>query len=63
MFNNIPKEVKVVKEENPIILMKAVKNDIEVENIRNAHIKEWRGSYKIHVLAEKTCWKRKDYRN
>lgn len=40
LFNNIPKEVKVVKEENPIILMKAVKNDIEVENIRNAHIKD-----------------------
>ena len=40
LFNNIPEDVAVVKEENPIILMKAVKNDIEVENIRNAHIKD-----------------------
>lgn len=40
LFHNIPKGVKTVKQENPTILMKAVKNDTEVKNIRNAHIKD-----------------------
>lgn len=40
LYNNIPSEVRTVKQENPTILMKAVKNDTEVENIRKAHIKD-----------------------
>lgn len=40
LYNNIPDSVKTVKQENPTILMKAVKNDTEVENIRKAHIKD-----------------------
>lgn len=40
LYNNIPGSVKTVKQENPTILMKAVKNDTEVENIRKAHIKD-----------------------
>lgn len=40
LYKNLPENVKLVKEENPIILMKAVKNSIEAENIRKAHIKD-----------------------
>lgn len=40
IYSNIPKEVRKVKQENPTILMKAIKNEVEVENIRKAHIKD-----------------------
>ncbi len=40
LFCNIPPEVKTIEEPNPVILMKAVKNETEVENIRRAHIKD-----------------------
>ncbi len=40
LYMNIPDEVKTVKQENPTIIMKAVKNDVEVENIKKAHIKD-----------------------
>jgi Xaa-Pro aminopeptidase len=40
LYQNIPDEVKTVKLENPTIIMKAVKNDVEVENIKKAHIKD-----------------------
>lgn len=37
---NISKEVRVVNTENPSLLMKAIKNDIEVDNLIQAHIKD-----------------------
>lgn len=40
LFNNIPENVKTVKKRNPAILMKAIKNPIEIENIRKAQIKD-----------------------
>lgn len=40
LFRCIPDHVKTVEGENPQILMKSVKNDIEIENIRKAHIKD-----------------------
>lgn len=40
LFNNIPENVKTVKKRNPAILMKAVKNPVEIENIRKAQIKD-----------------------
>lgn len=38
--SSIPKTVKLIDERDPSVLMKSVKNRIEVENIRNAHIKD-----------------------
>lgn len=38
--SNIPANVKIVEKQNPCILMKAMKNDVEVENIKKAHIKD-----------------------
>ena len=40
LFNNIPENIKTVKKRNPAILMKAVKNPVEIENIRKAQIKD-----------------------
>ena len=40
LYSNIPSDVKVLEKQNPCILMKAVKNEIEIANIKNAHIKD-----------------------
>ena len=38
--NSLPKSVKVIDERDPSVLMRALKNQIEVQNTRNAHIKD-----------------------
>lgn len=40
LYNNIPESVARVEERNPAILMKAIKNPVEIENIRKAQIKD-----------------------
>ena len=40
IFNNIPNTVSIVNKRNPEILMKALKNPVEVENIKKAEIKD-----------------------
>lgn len=40
LFNNIPENVKTIEKRNPAILMKAIKNLVEIENIRKAQIKD-----------------------
>lgn len=40
LFSSIPASVKRVEQMNPTILMKAVKNDVQIENIRKAHVKD-----------------------
>ncbi len=40
LYNNIPADVKTVEARNPEILMKAVKNETELANIRIAQIKD-----------------------
>lgn len=40
LYNNIPEGVAKVEHQNPTILMKAMKNEIELKNIREAHIKD-----------------------
>lgn len=40
IFNNIPKNVNKVEKANPTIMFKAVKNEIELANIRKSHIKD-----------------------
>lgn len=40
LYNNIPDSTKKVEETNPTILYKAIKNDVEIENIKKAHIKD-----------------------
>lgn len=40
LYKSIPASVRRVEQLNPCILMKAVKNDVEVENIKKAHVKD-----------------------
>ena len=40
LYNNIPENVKKVEVRNPEIIFKAVKNEVEIENIRKAQIKD-----------------------
>ena len=40
LYYNISDEVSKVEKRNPSVLMKAMKNEIELQNIRNAHIKD-----------------------
>ncbi|MCI9168272.1 MAG: aminopeptidase P family protein [Dorea sp.] len=40
LYNNLPKEAKVIEKVNPTVLMKAMKNDTEIKNIKNAHVKD-----------------------
>lgn len=40
IFHSLSPKVTVVHEENPTELMKAVKNETELSNIRNAHVKD-----------------------
>ncbi len=40
LYNNIPESVKKVEADNPEILMKCIKNPVEIENIRQAEIKD-----------------------
>ncbi len=40
LYNNLPKGAKVIEKVNPTVLMKAMKNDTEIKNIKNAHVKD-----------------------
>lgn len=40
LYNRIPSNIKIVEAINPALLFKAVKNEIEIENIKKAHIKD-----------------------
>lgn len=40
IYNNIPSEVEKIDEFNPTIFFKAQKNEVEVQSIRNCHIKD-----------------------
>lgn len=40
LYNNIPKGTNIVEKQNPSVLMKSMKNDTELHNIVNAHIKD-----------------------
>ena len=45
IYNNIPKNVRKIEKENPTMLFKAIKNEVEINNIRNCHIKDGGSSY------------------
>ena len=40
LYNRIPSNIKIVETINPALLFKAVKNEVEIENIKKAHIKD-----------------------
>lgn len=40
LYRRLPEGIRIKEAENPEILMKCIKNEIEVENIRKAHLKD-----------------------
>lgn len=40
IYNNISKSIRKIDTQNPTIMFKAIKNEIELKNIRNSHIKD-----------------------
>lgn len=40
LYNNLPKDAKIIEKTNPSVLMKAMKNDTEIRNIIKAHEKD-----------------------
>lgn len=40
IYNNLKSDVKKISENNPTMFFKAQKNNVELENIRNSHIKD-----------------------
>ena len=40
VYNNIPSNVRKIEQDNPTLLFKAIKNEVELKNVRNAHIKD-----------------------
>lgn len=40
IYSNLNPIIKIVNEDNPTVLMKAIKNPIEIENLKSAHIKD-----------------------
>lgn len=40
LFQNIPETIERIEKPNPAILMKAIKNETELKNIHNAHVKD-----------------------
>lgn len=59
LYRDIPENVKVIKLENPTVLMKSIKNDIEVENIKKAHIKDGTAHTKFMYWLKKNIGKTK----
>lgn len=40
LYCNLPENIQKMEHENPVVIMKAVKNETEIENIRLAHLKD-----------------------
>lgn len=40
IYNSIPRSADIIEAEDPSLMMKAVKNPVEIENTRNAHVKD-----------------------
>lgn len=50
LVHSLPKEMKKIKEPNPTLLKKAIKNPVEIENLKEAHRKD--GIAMVRFL----CW-------
>ncbi len=57
LYHTIPTSIKCVEQINPCVLMKAKKNDVEVENIKKAHIKDGVAQVKFMYWLKNTIGK------
>lgn len=40
IYNNLNPTIRIIDEANPTVLMKSIKNSVEIKNLKNAHIKD-----------------------
>jgi Xaa-Pro aminopeptidase len=40
IYQNLSKDIKILDHANPTVLLKAIKNQVEIENLRKSHIKD-----------------------
>lgn len=59
LYRRLPENIKVREAENPEILMKCVKNDTEIENIKKAHIKDAAAHTRFMYWLKKNIGKQK----
>lgn len=55
LYQNIPDKTRIVCQENPEVLMKSVKNEVELENIRKAHVKDGVALTKFMIWLKKNA--------
>lgn len=59
LYRRLPENIKVREAENPEVLMKCVKNDTEIENIKKAHIKDAAAHTRFMYWLKKNIGKQK----
>lgn len=59
LYHSIPDCVRKIEKTNPTILLKAVKNEIEIENLKKAHIKDGVAHTKFMYWLKTTLGKEK----
>lgn len=57
LYNSIPSGIKIIEEMNPEVLMKSIKNETELKNIINAHIKDGTAVTKFMYWLKKNIGK------
>ena len=59
LYNNIPEDVKKVKQQNPSVLFKSIKNSTEIENMKKAQLKDGIAHVKFMYWLKNTIGKEK----
>src|SRR5699024_1285886 len=57
LYRRLPKNMEVIETENPEILMKCIKNDTEIKNIKIAHMKDAAAHTKFMYWLKKNIGK------
>lgn len=57
LYNNLPDDVSKIEKMNPTVLFKALKNPVEIQNIKNAHIKDGVAHTKFMYWLKQTLFK------
>lgn len=57
LYRRLPKNIEVIETENPEILMKCIKNDTEIKNIKIAHMKDAAAHTKFMYWLKKNIGK------
>ena len=55
LAGSVPRKAEIIDQENPTLLKKAVKNPVEMDNMRKAHIKDGAAVTKFIFWLKKAC--------